>query len=159
HSIAPQPGSPAPRAELAAIHDFAAKLMQPSLLERLKGYVRWQVQVRAAEAAGKPVVELMRGLRDGPVSINLDLTTACNYACDHCVDFDILNTGVRYDHEKLLASLEQLARRGLKSVIVIGGGEPTTYPKFEEAMIRMKDLGLKLGLVTNGTGMAKVREI
>jgi wyosine [tRNA(Phe)-imidazoG37] synthetase (radical SAM superfamily) len=149
----------APRAELAAMHDFAAKLMQPSLLERLRGYVRWQVQVRAAEAAGKPVVELMRELKDVPVSINLDLTTACNYACDHCVDFEILNTGVRYDHEKLLASLEHLARRGLKSVIVIGGGEPTTYPKFEEAMIRMKDLGLKLGLVTNGTGMAKVRDI
>ena len=39
-----------------------------------------------------------------PISINLDLTTACNYACDHCVDLDILNTGIRFDHDKLLAS-------------------------------------------------------
>jgi wyosine [tRNA(Phe)-imidazoG37] synthetase (radical SAM superfamily) len=158
------PGSPdsaagATRTELAAMHDFASKLMQPSLLGRLKDYVRWQAKVRQAQAAGQPVAEMMGELRDVPVSINLDLTTACNYACDHCVDFEILNTGVRYEHEKLLASLEHLARRGLKSVIVIGGGEPTTYPKFEEAMIRMKDLGLKLGLVTNGTGMAKVRDI
>jgi organic radical activating enzyme len=149
----------ASRTELAAMHDFAAKLCQPSLLARLKGYVRWQADVRRAQAAGQPIADLMRELQDVPISINLDLTTACNYACDHCVDFEILNTGVRYDHEKLLASLEQLAARGLKSVIVIGGGEPTTYPKFEEAMIRMKDLGLKLGLVTNGTGMAKVRDI
>ena len=153
------PSAGAPRTELAAMHDFAAKLMQPSLLGRLRGYVHWQVQVRAAQAAGKPVVELMRELQDVPVSINLDLTTACNYACDHCVDFEILNTGIRYEHEKLLSGLENLAARGLKSVIVIGGGEPTTYPKFEEAMVRMKDLGLKLGLVTNGTGMAKVRDI
>lgn len=151
--------APAARAELAAMHDFAAKLCQPSLIERLRGYVRWQTQVRAAQAAGQPVVDLMRELDDVPISINLDLTTACNYACDHCVDFEILNTGVRYDHDKLIASLEQLARRGLKSVIVIGGGEPTTYPKFEDAMVRMKDLGLKLGLVTNGTGMEKVRNI
>ena len=153
------PQSGPSRTELAAMHDFAAKLRQPSLLGRLQGYVRWQARVRAAQAAGQPVADLMRELDDVPISINLDLTTACNYACDHCVDFEILNTGARYDHEKLLSSLELLAKRGLKSVIVIGGGEPTTYPKFEEAMIRMKDLGLKLGLVTNGTGMAKVRDI
>ena len=153
------PQSGPSRTELAAMHDFAAKLRQPSLLARLQGYVRWQARVRAAQAAGQPVADLMRELDDVPISINLDLTTACNYACDHCVDFEILNTGARYDHEKLLSSLELLAARGLKSVIVIGGGEPTTYPKFEEAMIRMKDLGLKLGLVTNGTGMAKVRDI
>ena len=153
------PQSGPSRTELAAMHDFAAKLRQPSLLARLQGYVRWQARVRAAQAAGQPIADLMRELDDVPISINLDLTTACNYACDHCVDFEILNTGARYDHEKLLSSLELLAARGLKSVIVIGGGEPTTYPKFEEAMIRMKDLGLKLGLVTNGTGMAKVRDI
>ena len=153
------PQSGPSRTELAAMHDFAAKLRQPSLLGRLQGYVRWQARVRAAQAAGQPIADLMRELDDVPISINLDLTTACNYACDHCVDFEILNTGARYDHEKLLSSLELLAKRGLKSVIVIGGGEPTTYPKFEEAMIRMKDLGLKLGLVTNGTGMAKVRDI
>ncbi|MBM3986084.1 MAG: radical SAM protein [Planctomycetes bacterium] len=151
--------APANRTELAAIHDFAAKLCQPSLIGRLRGYVRWQAQVRAAKAAGQPVAELMSQLRDVPVSINLDLTTACNYACDHCVDFDILNTGVRYEHDKLMASLEQLAARGLKSVIVIGGGEPTTYPKFEEAVERMKDLRLKVGVVTNGTGMAKIRNV
>ncbi|HEX5011306.1 MAG TPA: radical SAM protein [Planctomycetota bacterium] len=157
-----QPASPQSgpsRTELAAMHDFAAKLRQPSLLGRLQGYVRWQAKVRAAQAAGQAIADLMRELDDVPISINLDLTTACNYACDHCVDFEILNTGARYEHEKLLSSLELLAARGLKSVIVIGGGEPTTYPKFEEAMIRMKDLGLKLGLVTNGTGMAKVRDI
>ncbi len=158
-AFGPAPAAPASRTELAAMHDFAAKLCQPSLIERLRGYVRWQAEVRAARLAGRPVVELMGRLRDVPISINLDLTTACNYACDHCVDFDILNTGVRYDHDKLLDSLDQLAARGLKSVIVIGGGEPTPYPKFEQAILRMKDLGLKIGLVTNGTGMAKVRDI
>ena len=58
-----------------------------------------------------------------------------------------------------MASLENLAARGLKSVIVIGGGEPTTYPKFGEVMRAMKALGLRLGVVTNGTGMAKIAEI
>jgi hypothetical protein len=60
--------APAARAELAAMHDFAAKLCQPSLLERLRGYVQWQTKVRAAQAAGQPVVELMAELRDVPIS-------------------------------------------------------------------------------------------
>ena len=145
--------------ELAAIHDFAAKLRQPSLIRRLQGYVRWQAALRAARAAGRPIPEALASLDDVPISINLDLTTACNYACDHCVDMNILNTGKRYDHEKLMDSLAQLARRGLKSVIVIGGGEPTLYPQFEEVMRRMKALGLRLGVVTNGTGMAKIRDV
>jgi wyosine [tRNA(Phe)-imidazoG37] synthetase (radical SAM superfamily) len=58
-----------------------------------------------------------------------------------------------------MASLEQLARRGLRSVIVIGGGEPTVYPKFTEVIGRMKDLGLQLGIVTNGTGMGRILEV
>ena len=36
-----------------------------------------------------------------PISINLDLTTACNYKCDHCVDMDILNKNINYEHENL----------------------------------------------------------
>jgi wyosine [tRNA(Phe)-imidazoG37] synthetase (radical SAM superfamily) len=156
----PAPAGAAGRpAELAAIHDFASKLLQPSLIGRLKDYVAWRAALRRAEAAGEGIPEALASLDDVPVSINLDLTTACNYACDHCVDMEILNTGKRYDHDKLLASLRNLAARGLKSVIVIGGGEPTTYPQFTEVMRAMKGLGLRLGLVTNGTGMAKVAEI
>jgi wyosine [tRNA(Phe)-imidazoG37] synthetase (radical SAM superfamily) len=146
----------------AAMHDFTAKLLQPSLLGRLKDYVRWQAALRSARAAGGDAPAAMAALAahdDVPVSINLDLTTACNYACDHCVDFEILNTGAKYEHETLMASLEQLARRGLKSVIVIGGGEPTVYPKFAEVIGRMKDLGLQLGIVTNGTGMARILDV
>lgn len=158
---APQPDQSVP---VAAMHDFSAKLLQPSLIGRLANYVRWQAARRSgsaqAVAAGKSgesaALDALQALDDVPVSINLDLTTACNYACDHCVDFEILNTGRRFDHERLLASLEQLARRGLKSVIVIGGGEPTLYPGFAEVISRMKALGLQIGLVTNGTGMEKV---
>lgn len=163
HARAAAPAAPAAPAEapeeLAAIHDFGAKLRQPSLIGRLKDYVRWQVALRDAKAQGKDIPEALATLDDVPISINLDLTTACNFACDHCVDMDILNTGVRYDHDRLMDSLSNLARRGLKSVIVIGGGEPTVYPKFPEVVRAMKALGLRLGFVTNGTGMDKILEV
>ena len=114
------PGA-ASRAELAPVHDFAAKLLQPSILPRLKSYVHLQAEIRRRIAERKTLDDLLESAKDVPISINLDLTTACNYKCDHCVDLDILNTGIRYDYDKLKAGLKEMAERGLRSVIVIGG--------------------------------------
>jgi pyruvate-formate lyase-activating enzyme len=153
-------GTQSKQTELSPIHDFAGKLLQPDTYKQLQDYVRWQVAVRKAQAEGKTLDSLLDVTVDAaPVSINLDLTTACNYRCDHCVDMDILNTGVRFDEDKLKDSLARLVEKGLKTVIVIGGGEPTVHPTFNEIMRYMKGLGLKLGVVTNGSGMGKILEI
>jgi len=145
--------------ELASIHDFGAKLVQPGAREALEHYVRWQVALRDASDADAATLDPDRVPDFAPISINLDLTTACNYACDHCVDLDILNTGIRFEHDKLLDSLKVMAERGMKSVIVIGGGEPTLYPKFEEIIRFMKGLGLQIAIVSNGTGNDKIARV
>jgi len=145
--------------ELSPIHDFARKLCQSEVLPRLKEYVRWQARLRGYLDDGVPLSETARIPDFAPLSINLDITTACNYACDHCVDMDILNQAIKYDHEKLIDSLRTMAEKGLKSVIVIGGGEPTLYPKFTETLRFMKSLGLQVAVVSNGTGNKKIAEI
>jgi wyosine [tRNA(Phe)-imidazoG37] synthetase (radical SAM superfamily) len=146
--------------ELSPLHDFAAKLCQPDVLARLQEYVRWQVTWRQGYADGVSFEQALESAPDrAPMSINLDLTTACNYRCDHCVDMDILNTGIRYDHEKLMSSLSEMAARGLRSVIVIGGGEPTVYPQFEEVVRHLKTLEIKVGIVTNGSLPKKIRAV
>lgn len=153
------PTARARQVELSPIHDFAAKLCQPSVIHHLREYVRWSIAWRRDRESGKTLDELVKGPDHAPLSINLDVTTACNYRCDHCVDMDILNTGIRYDHDKLKDSLVELQRRGLRSVIVIGGGEPTVYPGFEDIVRHMKGLGLKVGVVTNGSGMKKILDV
>jgi molybdenum cofactor biosynthesis enzyme MoaA len=150
---------PEDQLELASIHDFATKLVQPGAKEALEHYVRWQVAMRNATDADAIDLDPSKVPDFAPISINLDLTTACNYACDHCVDLDILNTGIRFDHEKLLESIKVMAERGMKSVIVIGGGEPTLYPKFEETIRFMKDLKLQIAIVSNGTGNDKIAKV
>jgi wyosine [tRNA(Phe)-imidazoG37] synthetase (radical SAM superfamily) len=146
--------------ELSPLHDFASKLCQPGVIERLEEYVRWQIAWRQGYAEGMALEQALRSAPDrAPVSINLDLTTACNYRCDHCVDMDILNTGIRYDHDKLMSSITEMAGRGLRSVIVIGGGEPTIYPKFEEVIRHLKALDIKVGIVTNGSLPKKIRTV
>lgn len=144
-----------PQIEMSAIHDFATKLRQPGVLDQLRAYVDWQRQRRKAIAAGN-ADQLDQVPAFAPVSINLDITTACNFACDHCVDMDILNTGIKYDHQRLLDSLKLMAENGLRSVIVIGGGEPTVYPKFAETIRFMKSLGLQVSIVSNGSGNKKI---
>ncbi|MGE3174171.1 MAG: radical SAM protein [Planctomycetota bacterium] len=132
----------------APVHDFARKLQQPTLWPYVVDYVRWQRALRAAQAEGKPLPE-QPAL--APLSINLDLTTACNYACDHCIDWDILNSKVRHSDEQLRESLRTMVDRGLKSVILIGGGEPTLYPGFASMVQFLKELRLQVAVVSNGS--------
>jgi wyosine [tRNA(Phe)-imidazoG37] synthetase (radical SAM superfamily) len=129
------------------IHDFTAKLRQPSLRTRVESYVRWRKALARARAAGR---EEPPPPDWAPLSINLDLTTACNYRCDHCIDWDILNSKHRHDERRLRDSLRTLAQRGLRSVILIGGGEPTLYPGFCELVRFLKRLGLHVAVVSNG---------
>lgn len=138
--------------ELSPLHDFAGKLCQPSTIGRLREYVLWQAARRSGDAAALLPAR-------APLSINLDLTTACNFLCDHCVDLEILNTGISFEHGRLRDSLALMAERGLRSVIVIGGGEPTVYPGFGDILGLIKDLGLQVGVVTNGSRLERVTEV
>ncbi|MEO0478484.1 MAG: radical SAM protein [Planctomycetota bacterium] len=94
-----------------------------------------------------------------PLSINLDLTTACNYRCDHCIDWDILNQAVKHKDATLRNQMTEMAARGLRSVILIGGGEPTLYPGFPDFVKHLKSLGLQVAVVSNGSRGDKLLEI
>jgi hypothetical protein len=138
-------------------HNFAAKLRQPSLLPRVMNYVQWQRMLRQAQTEGREPPQAPLWL--APISINLDLTTACNYECAHCIDWDILNGRAKYEYEKLLESLEQMIALGLRSVILIGGGEPTLHPKFCDTVRFLKERGTEVAIVSNGSRNEKIFEI
>ena len=141
---------------VAPIHDFVRKLRQAPFHERIVDYVAWQKARRAAGAAGEAGPAMPAW---APLSINLDLTTACNYACDHCIDWDILNSGISYDDDKLRASLRTMAGAGLRSVILIGGGEPTVHPRFREMVRFLKSLDLQVAIVSNGGRNDRILDI
>ena len=132
-----------------AIHDFSAKLRQPAVIDGLREYVDWRKAVRAAQASGAAAPEPPR---QAPISINLDLTSACNYRCTHCIDWDILNSGHRLADAELRESLRWMTGHGLRSVILIGGGEPSLYPGFVDFVAFLKqELGLQVAVVSNGS--------
>src|SRR5690606_23766241 len=61
--------------------------------------------------------------------------------------------------ETLRAQLGEMAARGLRSVILIGGGEPTLYPGFTDFVKYLKELRLQVAVVSNGSRNDKILEI
>jgi len=133
------------------IHNFIKKVLQPSVFENLVAYVHWRVEVNKGKPVPPPTF--------GPVSINLDITTACNHYCHHCIDLDLLNNGRRLSLSCTQTLINQLVEHGLKSVIVIGGGEPSVHPQFEEIITFLKSKDLEVGIVSNGTRMDRLAKV
>lgn len=131
-----------------AIHDFGSKLRQPSVAPQVTAYVDWRRAVARARAEGTPEPKAPEIV---PLSINLDLTTACNFRCTHCIDWDVLNSRHKYREDELRDAMRYMAARGLRSVILIGGGEPTLFPHFPDFVAFLKELGLQVAIVSNGS--------
>jgi pyruvate-formate lyase-activating enzyme len=142
----------------SAIHAYAYKLRRPDLL----GGVR--LALGALDATPRPgslddVFRSRFSSVPGPYSVNLDLTVACNYGCPHCIDGSIINSGGRYAFDEVRRSLVVLRLAGLRSVILIGGGEPTLHPRFADAVRAIKLLGLQCAVVSNGSNNERIREL
>jgi MoaA/NifB/PqqE/SkfB family radical SAM enzyme len=127
------------------------KLKQESAIQRLREYVAWQRNLKAQPDQELPPF--------GPLSVNLDLTTACNFSCPHCVDSMVLNHGESLSLETVRDTVETLRSKGLRSVILLGGGEPTLHKDFGEVVRVIKDRGLQLGIVTNGSKLERVVKV
>jgi len=133
-------------------HDFSSKLRQDATLPRLKDYIRWQ------RTCGVDAPE--RGLpMFSPISINLDLTSACNFSCPFCVDSKLINAGKSLTLAEAKKTVDTLHSHGLLSVILIGGGEPTLHRDFAEIVRYIKSKKLQIGIVTNGSRLEKIEEV
>lgn len=130
-------------------HDFSSKLRQESIIDRLKAYIIWQRGLTAGNIR-QSFPEF------GPVSINLDLTSACNFSCPHCVDSTIINTRDYLGTDTIKLSIDTLLEKGLRAVILIGGGEPTLHKDFTDIVRYIKSKSLQVGIVTNGTRLDSV---
>jgi len=133
-------------------HDFSSKLRQDGTFQRLKDYIQWQRKCDAnTPDRGLPVFS--------PISINLDLTSACNFSCPFCVDSKLINAGKSLTFEEVKKTIDTLHSHGLLSVILIGGGEPTLHKDFGEIVRYIKSKRLQVGIVTNGSRLEKIETV
>ncbi len=77
-------------------------------------------------------------------------TPGCNMNCWYCHNRSIINeTKGGYDEDKILKIIAD--RKGFLDGVVISGGEPTLQPDLENFITKIKKIGLKVKLDTNGT--------
>jgi len=91
-----------------------------------------------------------------PVSVTVNLTHRCNFACGMCTQYGgkFKNaTSQELSLAEWTAFFESIAWSGMR--VVLFGGEPTLYPHFGEIVTQLGRLHIPFDLVTNGFFLAE----
>lgn len=84
------------------------------------------------------------------VSTHISPEGACNLKCPYC-SVTYRDTHSRIELDVIKQYVDDLCQRGLKAVVLTGGGEPTAYKYFNDLVLWLKQRGLSVALITNGT--------
>jgi len=119
--------------------DLKSKLSQISVINYLKE-IDWNKGSRA------------------PFVVELDPTSLCNLACPDCISGELLNKD-QIPSERLLRLVDEIIDAGVRSVILIGGGEPMMHPAAGEVIRKLGEAKVKIGITTNGLFLKKHLEV
>ena len=92
----------------------------------------------------------MRGERIAPITIDMALTRACNYACHFCYAMLQENDRKQITRKTIFDFLDDCAEIGVKGVSFVSDGESTISPVFVDAVKHGHSLGLSMACGTNG---------
>ena len=90
-----------------------------------------------------------RGERIAPITIDMALTRACNYACGFCYamlqenDREVITTDVMYRF------LDDCADMGVRGISLVSDGESTLSPAYVNSVRRGHELGISMASGTN----------
>jgi radical SAM protein with 4Fe4S-binding SPASM domain len=87
---------------------------------KLEGYVYSFNEAKKARDSGKIL------------SIRLETSRRCNLKCKYCCNRSGKPLKNEITYKKIIEIIEQAKALKVKSIIIIGGGEPTIYPKFKK---------------------------
>lgn len=92
-----------------------------------------------------------------PQTIEVHPSYPCNYNCQWCIDKTLINLGVNKDRHSMLTeeNVKEIIRfaveRGVKGIIISGGGEPTLNKNTELLVSLCRENNIVVGLFTNGS--------
>ncbi|WP_440945738.1 radical SAM/SPASM domain-containing protein [Methanosarcina sp. T3] len=83
------------------------------------------------------------------LAIRLETNTSCNLHCRYCYAQSGEDSVKIADFNVLKRIISEAKELGIRSVVVIGGGEPTLYPNFRELIAYIDSLGIVPMLFSN----------
>ncbi len=82
----------------------------------------------------------------------------CNMRCHYCYNPDLVfNRATKIDEKEVFSELKR--RQKYTNAVVVTGGEPTIWSDLPDFLARLKDMGMKIKLDTNGTNPKMLRRI
>ncbi len=88
-------------------------------------------------------------------------TRGCNFRCPFCQNAGLVvperDDGYEVDKEEVFSYLEK--RRGMLEGVVVTGGEPLIWPELDRFLARVKGLGYRVKLDTNGSFPEHLRKL
>jgi radical SAM protein with 4Fe4S-binding SPASM domain len=85
-----------------------------------------------------------------PHSVELHLTSFCNYNCYHCSYQKRRSKQVVIDDSHISLLVDDIINMGVQGVYWSGGGEPTTIKNFSWYIEKIADSEIEQALITNG---------
>ncbi len=103
------------------------------------------------------IEEWRRGERIAPITIDMALTRACNYACHFCYAMLQENDRKQITSKVIKDFLDDCAEIGVRGVSLVSDGESTVSPVFVEAVQHGAKNGLSMAVGTNAFVLTKPR--
>ena len=122
------------RAESADTVDFEDEFTSPPVLA---GYTYRPEEAYAARNEGRLL------------AIRLETNRSCNLSCRYCYAQSGGNVTDESTYDTLCDIVRQARDLGVKSIVVIGGGEPTLHPQFRQLISFIDSLGIRPMVFTN----------
>lgn len=101
------------------------------------------------------VADWLKGETIYPIEIEISPSGACNHRCTFCAVDYIGYHSTFLDKSTLVPNMLELKKRGLKSVICSGEGEPLLNPEMPDMANQMSEMGLDVAMSTNGVLLDK----
>ncbi|HZV01572.1 MAG TPA: radical SAM protein [Planctomycetota bacterium] len=90
-----------------------------------------------------------RGEKIAPITIDMALTRACNYACHFCYAMLQENDRQVITRDIISGFLEDCAEIGVRGISLISDGESTLSPTYTDAIVKGSALGIAMASGTN----------
>ena len=90
----------------------------------------------------------------------LIFTQGCNFRCPFCHNSDLLEDEIKteiVEEEEVFKYLKK--RQGVLDGVCISGGEPLLQPDIESFITKVKDMGFKVKLDTNGSSPSRLKRL
>lgn len=93
---------------------------------------------------------------DGHLACTL-FTGGCNYRCPFCHNSPLIHMQAPLKFDEIMKFLN--SRKKMLDAVVITGGEPTLHHVLPDVIKKIKELGFKIKLDTNGTNPTMLKEL